>query len=45
MSDRSKIEWTDATWNPLRARHRATGKVGWHCVKISPACEHCYAAA
>jgi protein gp37 len=43
MSDRSKIEWTDATWNPLRARNPTTGKVGWHCVKISPACTHCYA--
>jgi hypothetical protein len=20
MSDRSSIEWTDATWNPIRAR-------------------------
>ena len=32
MSDRSKIEWTDATWNPVRG-----------CSKISPGCEHCYA--
>jgi protein gp37 len=32
MSDRSKIEWTDATWNPLRG-----------CTKISPGCKHCYA--
>src|SRR5262245_33844186 len=32
MSDGSKIEWTDATWNPLRG-----------CVKISPGCKHCYA--
>ena len=29
----SKIEWTDATWNPV------TG-----CSKISPGCKHCYAA-
>lgn len=33
MSDNSKIEWTDATWNPVRG-----------CVKISPGCTHCYAA-
>jgi protein gp37 len=33
MSDRSPIEWTDATWNPVRG-----------CVKISPGCKHCYAA-
>jgi protein gp37 len=32
MSDGSKIEWTDATWNPVRG-----------CVKISPGCKHCYA--
>jgi protein gp37 len=32
MSDNSKIEWTDATWNPLRG-----------CKKISPGCKHCYA--
>lgn len=32
MSDNSGIEWTDATWNPVRG-----------CVKISPGCKHCYA--
>ena len=32
MSDHSSIEWTDATWNPLRG-----------CTKISPGCAHCYA--
>lgn len=32
MSDRSSIEWTDATWNPV------TG-----CTKVSPGCKHCYA--
>ncbi|MCE9544577.1 MAG: phage Gp37/Gp68 family protein [Planctomycetia bacterium] len=32
MSDKSKIEWTDATWNPVRG-----------CTKISPGCAHCYA--
>ncbi len=28
----SKIEWTDATWNPVRG-----------CTRVSPGCEHCYA--
>jgi protein gp37 len=28
----SRIEWTEATWNPL------TG-----CTKVSPGCKHCYA--
>jgi protein gp37 len=32
MSDNSNIEWTDATWNPVRG-----------CTKISPGCKHCYA--
>lgn len=32
MSARSKIEWTEQTWNP------ATG-----CDKVSPGCKHCYA--
>jgi protein gp37 len=32
MADHSAIEWTDATWNPVRG-----------CVKVSPGCAHCYA--
>jgi protein gp37 len=32
MSANSKIEWTDATWNPVRG-----------CTKITPGCAHCYA--
>ena len=32
MADRSAIEWTDATWNPV------TG-----CTKISAGCDNCYA--
>lgn len=32
MSDNSKIEWTDATWNPVRG-----------CSKVSPGCMNCYA--
>jgi protein gp37 len=32
MSAHSTIEWTDATWNPIRG-----------CTKISPGCTHCYA--
>ena len=40
---KTKIEWTDDSWNPIRARNVKTGKVGWHCQKISPGCENCYA--
>lgn len=32
MSDKSKIEWTDATWNPIRG-----------CSKVSEGCRNCYA--
>ena len=32
MSEKSKIEWTETTWNPV------TG-----CTKVSPGCKHCYA--
>jgi protein gp37 len=32
MRYRSAIEWTDATWNPIRG-----------CTKISPGCKNCYA--
>src|SRR5437763_10688763 len=32
MSEHSEIEWTDATWNPVRG-----------CTKITPGCDHCYA--
>lgn len=43
MADRSTIEWTDASWTPIRARHKATGKIGWHCTHATPGCVHCYA--
>lgn len=32
MAQKSEIEWTDATWNPV------TG-----CTKVGPGCDHCYA--
>lgn len=43
MGDKSKIEWTDATWNPIRARNRETGKAGHFCIHVSDGCKHCYA--
>lgn len=43
MGDRTGIEWTDATWNPIRARNPANGKVGWHCSHVTAACTNCYA--
>src|SRR3989442_673506 len=32
MGDKSKIEWTDATWNPIRG-----------CSVVSEGCRNCYA--
>jgi protein gp37 len=32
MGGKTKIEWTDTTWNPVRG-----------CTKVSPGCKHCYA--
>lgn len=43
MSEKTSIEWTDSSWNPVRARDLKTGRVGWHCEKVSPGCAHCYA--
>jgi len=43
VADKSKIEWTDASWTPIRARNKTTGKVGWHCEHATPGCEGCYA--
>jgi protein gp37 len=39
----TKIEWTDESWNPIRAIASKTGRSGWHCVKVSDGCKHCYA--
>jgi protein gp37 len=32
MAQKSTIEWTHSTWNPVRG-----------CTKVSPGCKHCYA--
>lgn len=32
MADKSKIEWTEASWNPIRG-----------CSRVSDGCRHCYA--
>ncbi|MBP3957435.1 phage Gp37/Gp68 family protein [Gemmata sp. G18] len=34
MAQKTKIEWTEESWNPVRG-----------CTKISPGCTHCYAAS
>src|SRR5260221_10371610 len=42
MAGTSKIEWTDASWTPVQARRKDTGKTGVHCEKVSPGCKNCY---
>jgi len=42
---KTTIEWASDSWNPIRARHRITGKMGWHCEHVSPGCVNCYAEA
>ena len=50
MANRSKIEWTESTWTPIRARWFAPTndggskeRVGWHCEHVSEGCRNCYA--
>lgn len=45
--NKTSIEWTDFTWNPIRARrYKLSGgpKTGTFCTRISPGCQHCYAS-
>ena len=35
---KSKIEWTEFSWNPIVGVNG-----GWGCNKVSPGCDHCYA--
>lgn len=50
MAGSSSIEWTDASWTPIRARYweiqnDGSGKerIGWHCEHASEGCRFCYA--
>jgi hypothetical protein len=39
---RTSIEWTDCSWNPIRARNLKTGKIGWHCEHADIECLNCF---
>ena len=50
MGEHSAIEWTDATWTPIRARFETLNgdeagepRIGWHCEHTSEGCRFCYA--
>lgn len=42
---RSNIEWTTFTANPIVYERKSDGRRVWACVKKSPGCKHCYAEA
>src|SRR6516225_466214 len=44
MAD-TKIEWTEKTWNPIRAMQIGGSKPGHYCALISKGCANCYASA
>lgn len=46
MAQETKIQWTDYSANPIRARRRDGGHriPGHYCEKISPGCALCYAS-
>lgn len=42
MGEKTSIAWAESTINPLLAR-LPSGKLGYHCVKVSAECALCYA--
>lgn len=44
MSDHSRIEWTEASYNPIRAFGPDGDTPGWFCVPVSAGCKNCYAS-
>lgn len=42
---KTDIGWTERSINPIRARNKETGKLGWWCSHESPGCVGCYAEA
>jgi len=45
MGANTKIEWTNSTWSPIRARNLKTGNLGWHCERVSEGCKNCYSSS
>ncbi len=39
----TRIQWATDSWNPIRARNKATGGRGHFCVHVSDGCKNCYA--
>lgn len=43
--NKTDIEWTDLSANPIKYRRKSDGKTVWACVKCSPGCANCYSEA
>jgi protein gp37 len=41
----TKIEWATDSWNPIQAKIKGKTGRGYHCTKVSPGCDNCYAEA
>ena len=41
---KTSIQWCDHSINPLRARHKATGRIGHYCEKIASGCKFSYSS-
>lgn len=40
----TKIQWTDESSNPLKAKRISDGKKGWYCRKVDATCTNCYSS-
>lgn len=40
---KTRIEWADETWNPVQDKIKGKSGRGYHCTKVSPGCDNCYA--
>ena len=45
MTQKTAIEWTDSSCNPVRFKRKSDGKTGWACTKVAAGCKFCYAEA
>jgi protein gp37 len=43
--NRTSIEWTTFSANPIKYRRKIDGKSVWACIKTSPGCANCYSEA
>jgi len=39
----TKIDYVDESWNPFQDVHKGKSGRGYHCTKVSPGCDNCWA--